>query len=349
MSSHFRVSSLVRPRLVELGLSPEAVLRQAGLPLGFFDQEKTYLATEQFFGFWQAIAELSGDATIGLKLGSEERIERYDPIAISALYARSFRDALERAGRYKRLMCPEKIRLVDRGDETAVQFDWTMASGTEPPILTDLCFAWIWTIARRGTGRSISPVRVDFARAPVNRAVYEEHFGCTVRFKTARNAFVFRRADLDRPFLTYNPDLLAAISPQLESELAFQHAQQSPVEQVKGTLKRLLAGQRPDLREVARELGQSARTLQRRLSDAGVTFQEVLADARRELARHYLVHSDRELTETAYLLGYADANSFFRAFQQWEGMPPGRWRDEQRNARRAPPTTLKVVRRLAVA
>ena len=348
MSSHFRVSSLIRPRLIELGLSPEAVLRHAGLPLGFFDQEKTYLATEQFFGFWQSIADLSGDPAIGLKLGQEERIERYDPIAISALYARSFRDALERAGRYKRLMCPEKIRLIDHREETAVQFEWTLASETEPQLLTDLCFAWIWTIARRGTGRVISPVRVDFARSPANRTMYEQHFCCSIRFKAGRNACVFRKTDVDRPFLTYNPDLLAAISPQLESELSFQHAQQSPVEQVKGSLKRLLAGQRPDLREVARELGQSARTLQRRLADAGVTFQQVLADARRELARHYLLHSDRELTETAYLLGYADANSFFRAFQQWEGMPPGRWRNAQRSSKRSLAGKSKISR-LAVA
>ena len=49
-----------------------------------------------------------------------------------------------------------------------------------------------------------------------------------------------------------------------------------------------------------------------------ITFQRLLDEARRELARHYLLHSSRELNETAYLLGYEDANSFFRAFHQWE-------------------------------
>ena len=56
----------------------------------------------------------------------------------------------------------------------------------------------------------------------------------------------------------------------------------------------------------------------------------MLEDARRELARHYLLHSSLDLTETAYLLGYEDANSFFRAFHQWEGDSPGRWRDRHR-------------------
>jgi len=43
-------------------------------------------------------------------------------------------------------------------------------------------------------------------------------------------------------------------------------------------------------------------------------------------AAHYVLHSSLELNETAYLLGYEDANSFFRAFHQWEGTSPGEWR-----------------------
>ena len=57
-----------------------------------------------------------------------------------------------------------------------------------------------------------------------------------------------------------------------------------------------------------------------------------MQEARRELARHYLLHSSLELNETAYLLGYEDAHSFFRAFHQWEGSSPGDWRAQQRSA-----------------
>jgi AraC-like DNA-binding protein len=77
---------------------------------------------------------------------------------------------------------------------------------------------------------------------------------------------------------------------------------------------------------VAGELRMSTRTLQRRLTAEGATFQQLMEDARRELARHYLLNSSLELNETAYLLGYEDANSFFRAFHYWEGTSPGEWR-----------------------
>lgn len=329
MSKSFRVSSLLRQKLAELSVPPDAVLRHAGLPPGLFDEEKIYVSTDALFALYGAIGAVSGDPLVGLKLGSEDRVERYDPIAIAALYSRTFRDALERSARFKQLTCPEKISVTNRGEECWVRFVWTLARGTEPTIVTDLCFAWIMSIARRGMGRRIAPVRVALERTPSHRQEYEAYFGCAVRFNAPENAMVFAKRDVEQPFVTQNADLLAMVAPRLEEELEAQLRGLSFEEQVKTVLKRLLGGGRPDVKDVARELGQSTRTLQRRLAEANVTFQGVLEAARRELARHYLLHSRMELNETAYLLGFEDANSFFRAFRGWEGAPPGQWREKQ--------------------
>ncbi len=116
------------------------------------------------------------------------------------------------------------------------------------------------------------------------------------------------------------------LGPQLDAELSARRSRQSLGDEVKTPLKRLLAGQRPTIQTVARQLNLSSRTLQRRLAENGVTFQQTLDEARRELAHHYLGQSSVELNETAYLLGYEDPNSFFRAFHDWEGTSPGQWR-----------------------
>lgn len=326
MTNRFRVPSVLPRKLEELGLSPGAVLRQAGLPAGLFSQDKVQVSTEEFFALYRAIAEASSDPGFGLKLGTEERFERYDPIKIAVLCARSFRDALERMARYKQLTCPEEIRVTEQGEECAVRFHWLLAQEAEPEILIDVCFAWVLGIARRGTGRAICPRAVELQRGEANREIYERHFGCPVKFDARQNQLVFDRADVERRFVTHNAELLAMVAPQLEAELTQQLAEKTLVEQVKGILKRLLAGQRPALEDVARELRVSTRTLQRRLTGEGATFQQLMEDARRELAQHYLLHSSLELNETAYLLGYEDANSFFRAFHQWEGSSPGEWR-----------------------
>jgi AraC-like DNA-binding protein len=116
----------------------------------------------------------------------------------------------------------------------------------------------------------------------------------------------------------------------LETELKERKTSADVGEQVKHTLKRSLAGKRPTLQHVAREMRTSVRTLQRRLTDAGITFQQIVEDTRRDLAHHYLKQSTVELNEAAYLLGYEDANSFFRAFHLWEGITPGDWRTRHR-------------------
>src|SRR5690348_3181590 len=335
MANRFRVSITLPRKLEELGLSPDTVLRQAALPMGLFNQDKILVSTEEFFALYRGIAESSSDPAFGLKLGTEERVERYDPIKIAALSARSFRDAVERLSRYKQLTCPEEIRVVERGNECAVQFVWLLAHEQEPPLLVDVCFAWIIGLGHRGTGRPLNPKRIEFQRPPAHREMYEAHFHSLVKFKSNQNALIFSKTDMELPFVTYNADLLAAVAPQLEAELSEQLAHKTLTEQAKGILKQLLAGQRPGIQDLARELHLSTRTLQRRLTEQGITFQRLLDEARRELARHYLLHSSRELNETAYLLGYEDANSFFRAFHHWEGTTPGQWRLLQKRSQLA--------------
>src|ERR1700689_4428922 len=201
MTNRFRVSGMLSRRLEELGLSPVVVLRHAGLPIGLLDQEKILVTTQEMFALHRAIYEVSSDPAIGLKLGTEERIERYDPIAIAALYTRSFRDALQRMARYKQLTCPEEIRIAERGNECTVQFIWLLADEEEPGLLVDTCFAWVLGIGRRGTGRGLKPKRVEFQRAGANREIYEAHFQCPVKFGARQNALIFNKADVERPFV----------------------------------------------------------------------------------------------------------------------------------------------------
>jgi AraC-like DNA-binding protein len=326
MTDRFRVSSQLAPRLTEHKLALSAVLQRAGLPVGFFQQEKIYATTAELFALWRTVGEMTGDPAFGLKFGAEPRLERYQPTAIAAVCSRSFRDALQRMARYKQLTCPEEIRLHTRDDEATVEFFFLEAEGAQPDVLVDVCLSWIASIARRGTDGQLTPLRVELTRAVQHRELLEAHYGCGVRFKAGRNALIYRASDLDRPFVTHNAELLALTGAQLETELEERQAGRDVTEQVKHALKRSLAGKRPTLRHVARDLGMSARTLQRRLTEAGATFQQLVEDTRRELARHYLKHSKVELNEAAYLLGYEDGNSFYRAFHLWEGTSPGEWR-----------------------
>ena len=326
MADRLRVSRAWAQRFEEQNIRLPALLRRAGLPSGLFQQEKVYVTTAQLFALWRTVAEMSPDPAIGLKLGAETRMERSHPAAIAVMCSRTFGDALERLGRYKKLTCPEEIRVHKNTEEAAVEFFYVEATEPQPDVLVDMVLAWILTVGQHGTDGQVAPLRLELTRRAVHRELLERHFGCRVRFKADRNALVFRASDLARQFVTHNEELLTVIGTQLDSELKARKLSQDVGEQVKDALRQSLAGKRPGLQDVARELGLGLRTLQRRLTDADITFQQLLEDTRRELAHHYLKHSTVELNEAAFLLGFEDANSFFRAFQVWEGTSPGEWR-----------------------
>jgi AraC-like DNA-binding protein len=330
MSKHFRVPSRLPVRLNELGIRVSALLRNAGLPPGLFDHPRILVTTEELFALWRGIGHASPNPAIGLELGSEIKPEHFDPIALAALSTGSFGEAMRQMARYKQLSCPEEIVHETNYAEWSIQFRWLLANDVEPEVLTDLCFAWVLTIARHGSGTRVSPIRIELVRPRAYAKTIERHFGCPVVFGAARNAIVFRASDAALLFVTHNAELLAMLAPQLDEELK-QHKGQEPFpERVRATIQRKLAGRRPKMQEIARELHISSRTLQRRLQDAGYSFQQALEDARHQLARHYLNNSLLELNETAYLLGYEDSNSFVRAFRTWEGVPPAYWRGTQR-------------------
>lgn len=326
-NDRFRLSLSIPQKLQELGVSLPAVLRQAGLPIHLLDQERVWLDTRELFAFHSAIDRVSERPAIGLLVGSEERLERYSPIAIAALYSRTFHEAMQRISRYKRLTGPQEIRLLEKAQEIEVEFAWLLADCQEPDHLVDMCMSWLVTIGRRGIGHRIHPIRLELKRSAQQREPYDEFYGCPVQFDGAANKVTFSLEDVRKPFLTYNLDLLELIAPQLEADLKELKASGTLDSQVKAIVKRFLAGQKPRLEEVAFEMRLSSRTLQRRLLAEGRNFHGLVEEARQEMARHYLLESSLELSETAYLLGFDDPNSFIRAFHRWEGVSPGEWRN----------------------
>ena len=332
MNKHFRVPGRLLLKLEELGVRVPAVLRRAGLPQGQFDQPRVLVTTEELFAFWLAVGDVSTDPAIGLAIGTETKTEHFSPSALVALSTENLGAAIQQVSRYKQLTCPEEILQQTDEEEWSIQFRWCLATKAEPKALIDTCFAWILSIARHGTGTRISPLRIEFVEPRSHSRTIERHFGCSVLCGAPHNAIVFRAADAQRPFVTRNAELLAMLAPQLEEDLKQQRENEEDdfAESVRKEIQQKLTGRRPNMNDIARALHISSRTLQRRLQDTGSSFQRVLEEARHRLARHYLNNSVLELNEAAYLLGYEDANSFVRAFRTWEGVPPARWREEQR-------------------
>jgi AraC-like DNA-binding protein len=94
---------------------------------------------------------------------------------------------------------------------------------------------------------------------------------------------------------------------------------------IRARLRDALADQDADTHRVARLLGLSVRTLQRRLASSGRTWTDVVDSVRRDEAVRLLA-SPAPIVEIAARLGYREQTSFTRAFRRWTGSTPANWR-----------------------
>lgn len=112
------------------------------------------------------------------------------------------------------------------------------------------------------------------------------------------------------------------------AELSHANVAQDVVLEV---VQRLASGQ-VDKETVARHMGISPSTLQRRLAAEGASFRQLLNDTRRDLAERYLQDGQRPIKDVAYSLGFADLSNFTRAFRSWFGVSPREYRNNTRNS-----------------
>lgn len=309
-----------------IGLPAPALLRQAKLPATLHIAPDAWLTTAQYFDLWRAVEALSQDPAIGVRMTVETDTAMHPPATMSAFFARDYRDGLHRLARFKRLCTPEELSVTENGGEARIAVRWLHTDEAEPDAAADVTFAALLELGRRGTGRHVTPVRVEMIRHGPVSDVHRSYFNAPIRTGCPQNAMVLKRDDLDLPFAGHNPELLAILEPALATSLGEIEAQSSLPEQVKILIKRRIASGKPEISEVARELGMSERTLQRRITEQGSNYRALIEQARQELGRDLLSDKRNGIEEIAFLLGFQDTGSFYRAFRTWEGVTPAQWR-----------------------
>lgn len=309
------------------GIEPAAVLQMARLPATVHLDSSTPLTTAQFFAIWKAIEVLVDDRGFALRIIKAADGTGQQPAFIAGLYASNFRDALNRLLRFRMMTCERLWTRDERGLWTMGR-DWTYATEAEPALLADLSFSLIVELGRRGTGQHIKPVKVQYARDWRRCDELESYYGCSIQFGAPHNAITFNSADLDIPFPGYSPEFLELITQSFQEAAKELRFEGTFNDRVKSAMKRTMINGRPDIRNIARELGMGVRTLQRRITDLGTNYRALLTEARRELSLQLLMNPDMDIDHITSMLGYQNAASFYRAFKEWEDISPGTWREQ---------------------
>lgn len=339
MTLLIRTSSLTGyPELIrELGGDPDTLLRRSRI-----DPDKVR-SLEGFVPLTAQVAALEHAANtlncsdFGLQLSQRQGPTILGPMATIALEAGTVGKALESLTDYLHQYSPGlNLQLLPcphtGGAKVAFSFDPSLKKTRQA---LELALGVTQTSLQMVCGADFRAAALLMrATGPLPHGRYQEFFQTEVRFGSDCDALVLSPEQLSSPLDPESPEL--QLPKKMFIDSVTLDGSLPVIKQVTHLIHQLLPAQRCSLLEIAGFLGLNKRTLQRRLAEQGVVFEEVLDEIRRELADGYLANSDMPMTQVAGLLGYREQSSFNRACRRWYDCTPLQKRRELSRAVKTP-------------
>jgi AraC-like DNA-binding protein len=197
----------------------------------------------------------------------------------------------------------------------------------DPPGVHEFVMASFLTAVRRIVQADVSPLAVHFIHdVPGYSAEYAKLFRAPCHFGADYNAFVLPRQAAELRLPTADPALFRMMKRRAGEVLARLPHRQLFRSRVRAAIDADLARGGASLKSVARSLALGQRTVRRRLRERGITYLELLDEARRERVCELLTSSDASLESIAVQTGFSHATALHRAFRRWYGVTPARFR-----------------------
>ncbi|WAS91368.1 AraC family transcriptional regulator [Nannocystis punicea] len=276
---------------------------------------------------WEAMASASGDPAFGVFAAELVGAAPFDIVDLALAHTADVGTMVRQFLRYQALYHDANDARLELRGELATLGHRLRGELPRSRHLSQFLLA-VWTTKlRRATGRPelLTEVRLRDA-APRDATPLERSFAAPLRFDAEEDALVFPRGVLELPVRGADPGLARTLLPQLEHEVRSRGGEGAFVAELRARVQALLGGGDALAESVARALGTSERTMQRRLREAGTSFRDVVDEVRREAALAQLGRRDATVTDIAFMLGFSDLSAFSRAFRRWTGASPSEYR-----------------------
>jgi AraC-like DNA-binding protein len=306
------------------GCSTQALFEQANLDYSALGDPNARYPVSATTRLWRLAVAATGDPCFGIEVARHAQFVHFHGLGFSLAASSSLREAFERIIRFFRLVTDAAHMHLE---EQPTRLRFVVGVSQKPADeAMDALAAVAVRVCRALRDRTFNPLAVELRRpSPPDPAPFVRYFRVAPRFGAEQDALTFDRKAFEARLPTGNVELARVNDSVVEQHLAQLDAP-GVVFRVRKTLIEQLPRGEPSQSDVARHLGLSRRSLQRRLADDGTSYTEVLEKTRAELARAYALEAKYSITEIAYLLGYATVTSFSRAFTRWTGEAPRAYR-----------------------
>jgi AraC-like DNA-binding protein len=312
--------------LRHLGEDPELLFSEVGIDISLFDNPDnriSYIARGNLLA--HCVAK-TGCTQLGLMIGQHTGLTSLGLVGLLVKYSSDVNTALEYLSRYMYLHVRGASVFIEHDDKLV-----TVAYITHHPNTNaadqvgDGAVAIIFNVMRELCGAEWKPLEVHFIhKKPDDIHLYRSFFKAPLVFDSSLNSVVFDAKWLSYGIPASDNELRRLLQIQID-QIEDQHSMDFP-EQVRSILKTAIITNHASAKQIAALFSIHSRTLNRRLSEHGLSFQKLLDEGRFMIAKQMLEYSHVDIATTAETLGFADASSFTRTFKRWSGTTPSQWR-----------------------
>ena len=316
---------------IKVGVSPDIIFGMIEGGQIALDNPVKRFSNETLIDILNKVVEITGDRSVGLRIGLNFRQEHFLDVGYALPYAQTLRDAHELNVAYQPLTQQiGKTSVEIKNGHTHMYWTSNSQNIEYEKYYTESIFAGYASIGRWLLMAQDNPCRAMRFRhkAPEDINVYHVVFGDDVIFEAERDEIVFDEDLMSARMPTPNPEMFNLLKEKLARK--FIDLNQPPSTSLESTrlIQTLLPEEDFSINLICDRLGMSERTLRRRLAEEGTSFRDILSNARQELCEIYFRQERSSLAQIAHDLGFQDQSAFSRAFKQWHGMTPRQYRAE---------------------
>ncbi|MBC3783849.1 AraC family transcriptional regulator [Spirosoma utsteinense] len=293
------------------------------------------MTSRQLDDLWINATHLSGDVLFGLHFGESLQIAALGVVGQLIRNSHTIGEALTQAATFTHLLTDALTMEVKRTNAGfAVQFIPNQTRQRAAPAmfcqLMDFMMAFLIHEVDGLVLTRIQPDQVTLPSQIADLTEYERVLRCPTIREGDKYELTFAGNYWNEPILLANYDLQTTLLQEVNGVERSYEAHQRMSDRIKSYLLANANLGLPSLDAIAGNFNLSPRSVQRKLQEEGLTYQQVADSVRKTLAIHFLESGRHPTKEVSYILGYNELSAFSRAFKRWTGTTPGGYQKNQR-------------------